>query len=203
MTNKLKFLTKMSLNKKIKTKWFLIANIIFAVLIIGLINVDSVIKLFGGDFDETQEILVIDEAHVFESFDLYFRESSKYLSDYIDTDVTIFNDSYDNGVKLVEEEDKILLVINKDESNYISAKLVSNDALGNVTSTLINATLSAIRSGLVLSEYNISEEMYNDINKNVVVENIVLSEEKIEDNMAAVSIMQIITMPLFSRSNSL
>ena len=197
MTNKIKFLTKMSLNKKIKTKWFLIANIIFAVLIIGLINVDSVIKLFGGDFDETQEILVIDEAHVFESFDLYFRESSKYLSDYIDTDVTMFNDSYDNGVKLVEEEDKILLVINKDESNYISAKLFSNDALGNVTSTLINATLSAIRSGLVLSEYNISEEMYNDINKNVVVENIVLSEEKIEDNMAAVSIMQIITMPLF------
>ena len=37
MTNKLKFLTKMSLNKKIKTKWFLIANLIFAILIIGLI----------------------------------------------------------------------------------------------------------------------------------------------------------------------
>ena len=60
MTNKLKFLTKMSLNKKIKTKWFLIANLIFAILIIGLINVDSIIKFFGGDFDETQEILVID-----------------------------------------------------------------------------------------------------------------------------------------------
>ena len=32
MKNKLLFLTKMSLNKIIKTKWFLIANIIFAVL---------------------------------------------------------------------------------------------------------------------------------------------------------------------------
>jgi len=48
MTNKLKFLTKMSLNKKIKTKWFLVANLIFAILIIGLLNVDSVIKFFGG-----------------------------------------------------------------------------------------------------------------------------------------------------------
>ena len=197
MTNKLKFLTKMSLDKKIKTKWFLIANVIFAILIVGLINVDSVIKFFGGDFDETQEILVIDEVGVFDSFDLYFKESSKYLSDFVDTDVTLYSDNYDNGVKLVEEEDKILLVINKDESNYISAKLVSNEIIGNVTSTLINATLSAIRSGLVLSEYDISQEMYNDINKNVEVESVILSEEKMEDNMAAVSIMQIITMPLF------
>ena len=61
MTNKLMFLTKMSLNKKIKTKWFLVANLIFAILVIGLLNIDSVIKFFGGDFDETQEILVIDE----------------------------------------------------------------------------------------------------------------------------------------------
>ena len=37
MTNKLKFLTEMSLAKKIKTKWFLIANLIFAILIIGAI----------------------------------------------------------------------------------------------------------------------------------------------------------------------
>ena len=58
MTDKLKFLTKMSLNKKIKTKWFLIANLIFAILIIGLLNIESVIKFFGGDFEETQEIMV-------------------------------------------------------------------------------------------------------------------------------------------------
>lgn len=197
MTNKLKFLTKMSLDKKIKTKWFLIANLMFAILIIGLINIDSIIKFFGGEFDETQEILVIDEVGVFNSFDLYFKESSKYLSDYVDTDVTLYNDSYDNGVKLVEDEDKILLVINRDMDNYISAKVVSNETLGNVTSTLISATLSSIRSGLVLSEYNISSDMYNDINKSVDVEKIVLSEENMEDNMTAVSVMQIITMPLF------
>lgn len=197
MTNKLKFLTKMSLNKKVKTKWFLIANLIFAILIVGLINIDSVIKLFGGDFEETQEILVIDEVGVFDNFDMYYEESSKYLSDYVDTDITLYNDGYDNGVKLVEEEDKILLVINNNSENYISAKVVSNDTLGNVTNTLISATLSSIRSNLVLNQYNISPEMYQDINKSVYVESVVLSEEKMEDNMAAVSIMQIVTMPLF------
>ena len=197
MTNKLMFLTKMSLNKKIKTKWFLVANLIFALLVIGLLNIDSVIKFFGGDFDETQEILVIDEVGVIDNFKIYYEEGAKYLSDYVDTDITVYTDGYDNGVELVKEEEKILLVISHDNDNYIKAKVVSNDGLGNVTSALISSTLSSIRSGIVLQEYNINEEMYQDINKTVELENVILSEENMDDNMAAVSIMQIITMPLF------
>ena len=197
MRNKLLFLTKMSLNKKIKTKWFLIANLIFAILIIGLLNVDSVIKFFGGDFDDTQEILVIDKVGSFDRFKAYYEEGAKYLSDYVDTEITVYTDGYDNAVELVKEDDKILLVIDNDGDNYIKAKVVSNETIGNVTNTLISATLSSIRSEIVLSEYNISSEMYSDINKSVEIESILLEEEKLEDNMAAVSIMQIITLPLF------
>ena len=197
MTNKLKFLTKMSLDKKIRTKWFLIANLIFGLLVIGLLNIDSVIKFFGGDFDETQEILVIDEVGTIDAFKLYYEESSKYLSDYVDTDIVVYTDGYEEGVKLAREEDKILLVIQSDDDNYIKAKVVSNEGLGNVTSALINTTLSAIRSNIVLNQYNISNEMYQDINKSVLVENVILSEENMEDNMVAVSIMQVITLPLF------
>ena len=197
MTNKLKFLTKMSLDKKIKTKWFLIANLIFAILIVGLLNIDSVIKFFGGDFEETQEILVIDEVGVFDSFNTYFTEGSKYLTDYVDTSVTKYNDSYENGEKKVLEDDSILLVISYDDENYIKAKLVSNETVGSITNTLINSTLTSIRSRIVLSEYNIGIDEYQNINKNVLIENIVLSEDEMEDNMVAVSIMQIITMPLF------
>ena len=68
MSNKLKFLTKMSLNKKIKTKWFLVANGLFLLLIVGLINIDSIIKLFGGKFEQEQQILVIDEVGVMDEF---------------------------------------------------------------------------------------------------------------------------------------
>ena len=197
MSNKLKFLTKMSLNKKIKTKWFLLANLIFAILIVGLINVDSVIKFFGGDFDETQEILVIDEVGTFDSFKLYYDEASKHLDDYVDTDVVRYMDSYDEGVKLVQDEEKILLVISHDIDNYIKAKVVSNDGVGTITSSLINATLSGIRSGIVLQEYDISASEYQEINKSVMVENVVLSDKDIEDNMVAVTLMQTLTMPIF------
>ena len=197
MTNKLKFLTKMSLDKKIKTKWFLIANLIFAILIVGLLNIDMVIKFFGGDFDDTQEILVIDEVGSFDSFKSYYEEGSKYLSDYIDTDINKYEGSYEDGVKLVEEEEKILLVISHDDDNFIKAKVVSNDGIGNVTSALISSTLSGIRSELVLAEYNISSEEYQNINKGVELENVVLSLENSEENMAVAGIMQIITLPLF------
>ena len=197
MTNKLKFLTKISLNKKIKTKWFVIANAIFAVLIIGLLNIDSVIKVFGGDFDESQLILVIDNVGQFNNFENQYKATAKYLEGYVDTEIIEYFDGYDLGLQEVSEEDKILLVINYDEDNYINAKIVSNKALGNVTNTLINTTLSSIRSSIALNKYGISNEMYQDINQMVMVENVVLSEEKFQDNLVAVSVMQILTLPIF------
>ena len=51
MRSKLNFLINVSLNKKIKSKWFLVANIIIAILMIGIINIDSIINFFGGDFE--------------------------------------------------------------------------------------------------------------------------------------------------------
>lgn len=197
MKNKLLFLTKMSLNKKIKTKWFLIANIIFAVLIIGLINIDTIIKAFGGDFNETQEILIIDEVGAFSKFESNYEVYKKYVADYDDVKITKYEGSYDEGVELVEKDDKILLVISPDEDNYIKAKMVSKDALGTITNTLISTTLTAIRSEIVLNEYNITEEMYQKINANVLVEDVILSSENKEDNMVISSIMQIITLPIF------
>lgn len=198
MKNKLLFLTKMSLKKKIKTKWFVIANAIFAVLIIGLINIDSIIKVFGGDFDQTRQILIIDEVGSFSKFESNYQIYKKYAMDY-DEDIEIVNytGSYDDGVKEVEDDDKILLVISPDKENYIKAKLVSKEKVGTITNTLISTTLTAIRSEIVLDEYNITEEMYEEINKNVMVENITLSDDNQEDDMIISTAMQVITLPLF------
>ena len=198
MKNKLLFLTKMSLKKKIKTKWFVIANAIFAVLIIGLINIDSIIKVFGGDFDEARQILIIDEVGSFSKFESNYQIYKKYAMDY-DEDIEIVNymGSYDDGIKEVEDDNKILLVISPDEENYIKAKLVSKEKIGTITNTLISTTLTAIRSEIVLDEYNITEEMYEEINKNVMVENITLSDDNQEDDMIISTAMQVITLPLF------
>ena len=43
MNKKFIYLTKMSLGKKIKTKWFLIANLFFLILIVGIANIANII----------------------------------------------------------------------------------------------------------------------------------------------------------------
>ena len=64
MRSKLNFLINISLKKKIKSKWFLVANIVIGLLIVGLINLDSIITKFGGDFSDSTKIYISDETSV-------------------------------------------------------------------------------------------------------------------------------------------
>ena len=198
MNKKIWFLTKMSLKKKIKTKWFLIANLLFLLIIIGLTNIDYIIKLFGGDFSEAQSIMVIDEANVFREFKDNYTLATKYISDYEDTKIDIYNGNYDEGVKEVKEDKhKILLVIEPDNNNYLKAKVVSKESLGTITTTILNTTLKTVRSGIVLSEYNITKDEFNNIQGNVELEKVILSDNNLEDNLVVSTIMQVVTLPLF------
>ena len=61
MKNKFKFLTKDSIKKKVCTKSFKIINLILLIIIVGLINLDSIVKLFGGDFEDKINVYVIDK----------------------------------------------------------------------------------------------------------------------------------------------
>ena len=60
LKNKFIYLTSVSLKRKIKTKWFFIVNIILAIAIIGVINIDSIITF--QDREYTQQF--ISETHL-------------------------------------------------------------------------------------------------------------------------------------------
>ena len=78
MKNKFKFLTRESIKKKIGTKSFKIVNVVLCIIIVGIINLDSIVKLFGGDFNEPINIYVVDE------IDAYDRFKSVMDSSYLD-----------------------------------------------------------------------------------------------------------------------
>ena len=198
MNKKLWFLTKMSLNKKIKTKWFLIANLIFLVLIVGLANIDSIIKFFGGDFNEKGEILVIDKANVFDMFKENYEKANTFVSDYEETEIINYDKSYDDAVEEIKNDDyKILLVIEEDNDNYLRAKVVSKEKLGTITNSIINTTLSTVRSEIVLTEYDITRDEFNNIQKNVNIESVVIEDSNLEDNLIVTTVMQVLTLPIF------
>ena len=91
MKNKLKFLIGVSLRRKVQTKWFYIANICIALVIIGLANIDHIINFFGGDFDQKTKIYVIDNTDV--AFDIFkaSADASFSLTDDSENNYEIIN----------------------------------------------------------------------------------------------------------------
>lgn len=185
MKNKLKYLTKISLNKKIKTKWFVIANVCLLLLIVGLVNADSIIKFFGGDFNKVTDILVIDNTNqsVYDDIETYYSEYSKYVEDMSKTEISLYEDSLEKAKEEVKEDGSILLVINEDDTNFINAELIVNNDVDPIISQLISTSLNTVKTNIALKHYNISESMLATIDSPVVVEKTSLDNSKSTDEM--------------------
>ena len=195
--NKLGFLTKYSLGKKIKSKWFIVVNIIILLVISALINMDSIIKLFGGDFNNNEEILIIDNIGVIDTFKNVYEINNKYLKSEINYSIEEYKEGYDSAIEEIKDTDKILIVIDKDETNYITSKLITNSSMDTITYTIISNTLDSVKREEVLKSYNITKEMYEKIESKVEVERIILDSENTDDNMLTNLVVTIITMPFF------
>ena len=195
--NKLGFLTKYSLGKKIKSKWFVVVNIIILLVISVLINMDSIIKLFGGDFNNNEEILVIDNIGVLETFKDIYAINNEYLKSETKYSIEEYKEGYDSAIEEIKDTDKILIVIDKDETNYITSKLITNSSMDTITYTIISNTLDSVKREEVLKSYNITNEMYEKIESKVEVERIILDSENTDDNMLTNLVVTIITMPFF------
>lgn len=195
--NKLGFLTKYSLGKKIKSKWFIVVNIIILLVISALINMDSIIKLFGGDFDNNEEILVIDNIGVLETFKDIYAINNEYLKSETKYSIEEYKEGYDSAIEEIKDTNKILIVIDKDETNYITSKLITNSSMDTITYTIISNTLDSVKREEVLKSYNITKEMYEKIESKVEVERIILDSENKDDNMLTNLVVTIITMPFF------
>ena len=194
---KLGFLTKYSLGKKIKSKWFIVVNIIILLVISALINMDSIIKLFGGDFNNNEEILVIDNIGVLETFKDIYAINNEYLKSETKYSIEEYKEGYDSAIEEIKDTDKILIVIDKDETNYITSKLITNSSMDTITYTIISNTLDSVKREEVLKSYNITKEMYEKIESKVEVERIILDSENTDDNMLTNLVVTIITMPFF------
>ena len=81
MENKFIFLTKHSLKKNIKSKWFKIVNVIVMLVIVALVNIDGIVTFFGGDFSGDVKINVIDNTGYYNVIEENLKNVGKYLND--------------------------------------------------------------------------------------------------------------------------
>ena len=200
MNKKLKYLTKVSLNKKIKSKWFLVANIIFAILIIGLLNIDSVIKFFGGDFSKETIIYVVDNTNydILDEFENSMNEYSNLLSLNMNIDTIESYDKFVSKVKKSDDNNSILVVVNKDDYNYMNAKIVSNDKIDTITYQSITNCLDNIKKEKALFLNGIDTNTMMNINKSISIEREILNKNSKNDNEIFMGVVfPIVILPIF------
>lgn len=202
MKNKLEYLTKMSLNRKIKSKWFLAANILLALLIVIVFNIDSVITSFGGDFNEKTKVYVID--HTGYSYEI-FREQlntidSTYTGDESGYEFILSEKTYEEEVESIKEKG-LLVEIENDDTSVLKVKLVSDSFIDAIDYQLITTAINNTKTAVAIATSNIPEEELNKLYSPVTIERIVLDEEQNseEENMSMImtNVFPIIILPFF------
>ena len=199
MTDKFWYLTKQSLNKKIKSKWFLGINILLALVVIALININSIIAFFGGDFNEEIKILVIDNTEV--SYPV-FKETMNTLTKEEDAGkITVKKETRpEEKLKKKLKDNQIAIVFDNDEENFVSSKIISNEKIDNTTYQYITQGLNTTKTSVALAKTNTDPALLAKISSPMEIERVVLSNEKsVDENMEIVmgTLFPTLILPFF------
>lgn len=196
MNKKFWYLTKVSLKKKIGSKWFMVTNIILALAIICIINMNSIIKFFGGDFGDSLTIYLIDNNT---SMSNYFTSTLETL----DEDKLLTIKSTDLSVDELKEnlkDQEIIIVLNKDEEEYLKSDIISNKKIDNGIYQEISSSLNATKATLGMIDANIDPVMLANIGAPATINRTILSDSgSVDENMEIVmnSVFPTLILPFF------
>lgn len=201
MKSKLWLLTKNSLDKKIKSKWFVVINIVIAILIIGLINIDNIIKTLGGDFNEKNEILVIDETNIlYDYLELNFNNVKESSMGSITYEIKKYEGTEKEAKKIIEENNDLLVLIKEDSKNIARTSIISyNIAEDLITQVLLSSINNAkMRYAMESTTLDKSElaKIYTDVE---FVLQTLSDERDLDSSMSMVmsTVFPIIILPFF------
>lgn len=180
MKNKLMFLIGEGIKRKVNTKTFKIVNIILILAIPILINIDTIIKFFGGDFDTATEVYINDETNnLYDTFITTFEQTESFTISQTDIEFKKLEESkedLENDIK--EDESKnIILTIKSDEENILTAELTAYDEVDSGLEQRILNTLNTIRMNIAIQQSNISAEELANIYKSVEISKVMLNTE--------------------------
>jgi len=147
MKKKFSYLVKASLKKKIQTKSFKISNVVLAILIIGIINIDSIITFFGGNFNNDYDYYIIDEVGVYETFENQLSLTSKSI---YGEDKKINISKYEDDInnledKIKEKNSNIAIKFLSDADNIFKVELISKEKIDTIEYQVLLSTFSNIK----------------------------------------------------------
>ena len=194
MTRKFFYLMKLSFNKKLKSKWFIAVNIILALSLFALFNLNSIITFFGGEFDKPLKVLVYDKTNI----------SYPYLKNNIDSLTSELEDkklvvkSVSNENKKIKD-DEILISLNLDD-NLLKAKVTSDKKIDSSVYQVIYQGLNATKQQVLMERLNLDDNTLALLSTNIDIKRVVLSDKKSQDeNMSLVmsTVFPSLILPFF------
>jgi len=208
MKSKLNYLINISLKRKIKTKWFVIANVIIAIIIAGIINIDSIINAFGGDFDNKTKVYVVDNTNI--AYDL-FQEQVETLNislngtDESNYEIIRSDKNVDELRTLLEQDENestsIVLTFNDSEERVLDVSMLTKEYIDLIDTQVLTNAINNTKSAIAIMKANISEDILASIYNPVEIKRIFLEENKSseDENMEIImtTVFPIIILPFF------
>ena len=202
MKNKFKFLTRDSLKKKICTKSFKIINIIICLITICLINLDSIVKFFGGDFEEQINVYIVDEVGIYDDLEETMKSGYKDILENYNAKISKTDKTIDElKEEIIKDETKdIIINVKKIEKESLdkmfNVDMISYDYIDNILyQDLLNA-LNTTKINMAMKTANNSEEVLNSIYKTVEINRIYL-DENLNENEELIKLIGSIIVIVF------
>jgi ABC-type Na+ efflux pump, permease component len=198
MRSKLNYLIGVSLGRKIKTKWFLISQIVLLVLIIGVVNIDSIISAFGGDFNKATKIYVVDETD--KSYDIFKESLDLNAKTLYGEDNNRFEfkkiDTVEEIREKVSKDGGIIVQIMPSKDNTIEINLISKESVDMYDFSLINSSANSVKVVLTMEELGLTSTDYLKIMSDVVINRSLISENLLDEEESTDMIMNTV-FPIF------
>ncbi len=171
MKNKIVSIIKYNVERNIRSKWFVILNILLLLITLIGVNFSTVSDIFKKDnikFKEDTEIILCDEDN------LIYDDLNNTLKDIDGIKLTkeAGNKEY---TKENVEKNQIIVMVNKEGNSDIKAKVVSQEGVSSTYIDLIQNSLNNAKKTLYAKENNISIESLNEAFENVNIERQMLS----------------------------
>ena len=198
MRSKLSLLVHDGLKKKINTKWFKIVNIVLLVIIVALLNIDSIIKGFGGDFNNDTLIYVYDNTGKFYNLlESAYKKSEDIELVGADAKVTKPDKTIDEIKKdIIDKEDNDIIVIINEENGLYKSEIITYEYVDAITLQMLTTNLNSIKTNIALAESNLSEEELAKIYNNIEITRTYLTDE-LDENYELMETIGNFLIPVF------
>ena len=200
MNSKFWFLTKQSLKKKFGSKWFIWVNILLAVVIIALININSIISFFGGDFSKDTNVLVIDKTE--KSYPIFKASLENVIADEEEKGTINIKETKKSEKELKKElkSNEVVVVFDNNEEKFVTTKVISKEKIDNTTYQYLQQSLNATKTNIALIKTNTDPNLLAKISSPMEINRIVLNDNKsVDENMEMImgTVFPTIILPFF------